>query len=239
MDKYKKYFAEALGTLVLTFMGCGAAVLHSNPNIETSTVTFTLTVAFVFGLAVVAMAYAIGGISGCHINPAISLAMFIRKRISGKDFAAYVVSQIIGAIAGIAILCAIVATSSTLKAGAYGSNGTGTIGIGGSLITEVVLTFIFVLTVLRVTADESKSANAGLIVGLTLVLVHLVGIPLTGTSVNPARSIAPAIFAGGDSLKEVWIFIVAPLAGAALAAVADQYFFVKEKTELRKAKKKK
>ena len=210
-----KYFAEGLGTGVLTFMGCGAAVV-----LGTEVGEGHLPVALAFGLSIVAMAYVIGGISGCHINPAVSFGMLLSKRISGKEFCFYVIAQIIGAICAGALLKLLASIYEVGDlTGGLGSNGFGTVGMVGAIIVEVILTFIFVLVILGVTADAAKGAVAGIVIGLSLTFVHIVGIPLTGTSVNPARSIGPAIFAGGDALSELWVFIVAPLAGAAIAAL--------------------
>lgn len=211
----KKYVAEGIGTGVLTFMGCGAAVV-----LGTDIGGGHLAVALAFGLSIVAMAYVIGNISGCHINPAVSFGMLLSKRISGKEFCFYVIAQIIGAIVAGALL-KMLATFYSVgdQTGGLGSNGFGTVGMAGAIIVEIILTFIFVLTILGVTADTSKGAVAGIVIGLTLAFVHIVGIPLTGTSVNPARSIGPAIFAGGDALSQLWVFIVAPLVGAAIAAL--------------------
>lgn len=212
----QKYFAEGIGTGVLTFMGCGAAVV-----LGADTGIGHLAVALAFGLSIVAMAYVIGGISGCHINPAVSFGMLLSKRISGKEFCFYVIAQVVGAICAGALLKWLASVYEYGdQTGGLGSNGFGTVGMGGAIIVEIILTFIFVLTILGVTSDVSKGAVAGIVIGLTLAFVHIVGIPLTGTSVNPARSIGPAIFAGGDALSELWVFIVAPLAGAALAALA-------------------
>ena len=219
-NSLRKYFAEVVGTAVLVFMGCGSAVF-----LGCDAAGGHLAVALAFGLSIVAMAYVIGNVSGCHINPAVSLAVFLDKRISAADFCAYVVSQIIGAVIGAALLKAMSTIVGVDHTGGLGSNlvkGAG--GIGGALIIEIILTFIFVLVILGVTADASKGAIAGVVIGLTLTFVHIVGIPLTGTSVNPARSIGPALFAGGDALSEIWVFIVAPLIGAALAALAYQLF---------------
>jgi aquaporin Z len=211
----KKYVAEGVGTGVLTFMGCGAAVV-----LGTNVGGGHLAVALAFGLSIVAMAYVIGGVSGCHINPAVSFGMLLSKRISGKEFCFYVIAQIVGAVCAGALLKMLAAIyQAGDQTGGLGSNGFGTVGMGGALIVEIVLTFIFVLTVLGVTADGSKSAVAGIVIGLTLAFVHIVGIPLTGTSVNPARSIGPAVFAGGDALSQLWVFTVAPLVGAAIAAL--------------------
>jgi len=215
MSDFKKYPAEALGTFVLTFMGCGAAVF-----LGAGVAGGHLAVAFAFGLAIVAMAYTIGSVSGCHINPAVSLGAFLDGRLSAKDFCGYVVAQIIGAIAGGGLLFFLVDTGLTDYTGGLGTNGVASAGgIANALIIEVVLTFIFILVILSVTANEKMASVAGIVIALTLVFVHIVGIPLTGTSVNPARSIGPAIFAGGDALSDLWVFIVAPLIGAALAVL--------------------
>jgi aquaporin Z len=218
MSNTKKYIAECLGTFILTFMGCGSAVfLGCDIN------GGHLAVALAFGLSIVAAAYVIGGVSGCHINPAVSLAMLLDKRLSSKDFIGYVVSQVIGAFLAAALLKALTAFGITDLTGGLGSNGiAGAGGIGGALIIEIVLTFIFILTILGVTANEKMGSVAGIVIGLTLTFVHIVGIPLTGTSVNPARSLGPAIFAGGDALANVWVFIVAPLVGAVLAVFVYQ-----------------
>lgn len=209
----KKYVAEFFGTAILVFMGCGSAVFL---GVEPS--GGHLAVALAFGLAIVATAYVIGNISGCHINPAVSLAVFLSKKMSGADFVGYVIAQIVGAIAGAGLLRYLSFVAGVDHTGGLGSNGVTNAGgpIGG-LVTEIVLTFIFVFTILGVTSDESKSSVAGIVIGLTLTFVHIVGIPLTGTSVNPARSIGPAIFAGGNALSTLWVFIVGPLVGAILA----------------------
>jgi len=232
-DAFKKYVSEFIGTAVLVFMGCGSAVF-----LGAATPGGHLAVAFAFGLSIVAMAYVIGNVSGCHINPAVSLAAFLDKRINATDLAGYVVSQIIGAIVGAAVLKWMSSLAGTDLTGYLGSNlAVGAGGIVGAILIEVVLTFIFVLTILGVTADQSKGSVAGIVIGLTLTFVHIVGIPLTGTSVNPARSIGPAIFAGGAALADLWIFIVAPLAGAALAAFVYRVVKVKEKETKHKGKK--
>ena len=215
----KKFFAECIGTMVLTLLGCGTAVFVGCG--DTAGVAAT---ALAFGLSVVAMAYTIGGISGCHINPAITLGVVLSKRMSWKDAGLYWCGQFLGGVIGAAILYAII--QYTGAPGAMGSpegmGANGTANAGGScgaLLVEFIATFLFVLTVLG-TTDEKKGAGnlAGLAIGLCLVLIHLVCINLTGTSVNPARSLGPALFAGGDALKDVWVFIAAPLAGGALAA---------------------
>lgn len=208
----KKLVAEAVGTMTLVLMGCGAAVFNGGAV----SVAAVLTIAFAFGLSVVAMAYTIGGISGCHINPAITLGVWLSGRMSGKEAGEYMVAQVVGAILGSAILFAI---SSGMGIEGTGANGYGDGMLLPALIAEVVFTFIFVLVVLGSTASDSGAPKfAGLAIGLTLVLVHIVCIPITGTSVNPARSIGPAIFGGAAALSQLWLFIVAPFIGAALSA---------------------
>lgn len=208
----KKLVAEAVGTMTLVLMGCGAAVFNGGAV----SVAAVLTIAFAFGLSVVAMAYTIGGISGCHINPAITLGVWLSGRMSGKEAGEYMIAQVVGAILGSAILFAI---SSGMDIEGTGANGYGDGMLLPALIAEVVFTFIFVLVVLGSTASDSGAPKfAGLAIGLTLVLVHIVCIPITGTSVNPARSIGPAIFGGANALSQLWLFIVAPFIGAALSA---------------------
>lgn len=210
----KKYLAEMVGTMVLVLMGCGTAVSLAC-GVDTASVVGT---AAAFGLAVVAMAYTIGGVSGCHINPAITLACLISGRINSKDAFMYMIFQVIGAFIGSALLALLVEDLTPLGT-ATGANVCAG-GVTNGLIAEIVLTFIFVLVVLGAT-DEKKGAGnfAGLAIGLSLILIHLVGIHYTGTSVNPARSIAPAVFEGGVALEQLWVFIVGPFAGAALSAV--------------------
>ena len=214
----KKYIAEFLGTLVLVLFGTGIAVVSGGDLVATS---------LAFGLAIVACAYVIGNISGCHVNPAVSFAMLIYKKLNIKDFICYVVSQVLGAIAGTAILFFILSNTNlgttALGANFYGELSATNISLVAAIVTEIVLTFVFIYTILGVTSDESKSSIAGLVIGLTLTFVHLIGIPLTGTSVNPARSLAPAIFLGGEAIKQIWVFILAPLVGGALAALTFKY----------------
>ena len=213
----KKYYAELIGTFVLTFLGCGAAV-SLNCGSDTASIVGT---AVAFGLAVVAMAYTIGGISGCHINPAITLGVYLSGRMNAKDCGMYMLFQVIGAIIAAALLALIVSTDPGLARGtATGANACASGNLWTGLIVEFVLTFIFVLVVLGATAKTNGATNnfAGLAIGLALVLIHLVGINYTGTSVNPARSIGPALFEGGAALEQIWIFILGPLAGGALAA---------------------
>ena len=213
----KKYLAEMVGTMVLVLLGCGTAV-SLNCGADTASVVGT---AIAFGLAVVAMAYTIGGISGCHINPAITLGCLLTKRISAKDACMYMIFQVIGAFIGSAILFALVSTSPDAVQGAATGANACQAGISQTtaFIAEAVLTGIFVFVVLG-TTDAKKGAGqfAGLAIGLSLILIHLVGIHYTGTSVNPARSIAPAVFQGGQALTDLWIFIVGPFVGSVLAA---------------------
>lgn len=206
--------------MVLVLMGCGSAVFSGSVAGTVGAGTGTLGVALAFGLAVVAMAYTIGGISGCHINPAITLGVYLSGRMSGKDAGMYMLSQVIGAVIGSAVLFALVSTGAHDGPTSTGSNSFKDGMALQAFIAEAVFTFIFVLVVLG-TTDPEKGAGkfAGLAIGLTLVLVHIVCIPITGTSVNPARSIGPALFDGGVALKQLWLFIVAPFAGAALSAV--------------------
>ncbi len=228
----KKYIAEFIGTAVLVIFGCGTAMLV---GCDAESGSGYLLTALAFGLVIVGMAYCIGNISGCHINPAVSLGVLISGGMKIVDFIGYVIAQFLGAIAGSGILYLIFDMGEIVdKTGGYGSNGLAGVNdsIGIGFLVEVILTFVFVLTVIGVT---SKSANhgsfGGLIIGLTLTLVHILGIGFTGTSVNPARSLGPAIFAGGDALANVWIFILAPLVGAAIAAIVYKVLAPKDKAE--------
>ena len=218
----KKYLCEFLGTCILVLFGCGVAVLTKGELVATS---------LTFGLTIIATAYVIGNVSGCHINPAVSFAMWIDKRISGKDLIGYVAAQVIGAIIGSALLVILINSTGygdfrTLGLGAngYGASTASGITMLGALIVEIILTFVFVLAVLGVTKEKKNSSVAPIVIGLTLTLVHLLGIKFTGTSVNPARSFAPALFLRGDALAQVWVFIVGPLVGAAFAALVS--FFI-------------
>ena len=219
----KKYLAEAVGTMVLVLMGCGVAVslncssVCADPNVVNA--ASVIGTAFAFGLAVVAMAYTIGGISGCHINPAITLGCLLTGRISGKDACGYICGQVVGAFIGSAILYLLTSNVSGLEGTGANDLQSGVSVVGG-LLAEIVFTCVFVLVVLGATSKTNGATNnfAGLAIGLSLVLVHLVCIRYTGTSVNPARSIAPAVFQCGTALTNLWIFIVGPFVGAACAA---------------------
>ena len=214
----KKYICEFMGTLVLVLFGCGTAVISDGNLVAT---------ALAFGLSIIACAYVIGNISGCHVNPAVSLAMLIDGRMSVKDFIWYVIVQVVGALCGSAILYFILSNSVinpvNLGANGYGALSGINVSLIGALVTEVILTFVFVYTILGVTDDESKSSVAGIVIGLTLAFVHILGIGITGTSVNPARSLAPALIIGGTALKQVWVFILAPFIGAALSAIVYKF----------------
>lgn len=203
----RKLICEFVGTMMLVLLACGVAVATGVSYVGT---------ALAFGLVIVAMAYSIGNVSGCHINPAVSLGMALSGRMSWREFGEYVIAQILGAIAGSALLGVILRSYKSL--GANGFDGTN-VTVWIALLVEVILTFVFVLTILGVTDKKENGHVTGIVIGLTLTLVHLVGLPFTGTSVNPARSIGPALLQGGDALSQLWVFIVAPLVGAALAAL--------------------
>ncbi len=220
----KKYIAELIGTMVLVLMGCGSAVIagYAIGNVG---------IAFAFGLAVLAMVYAIGAISGCHINPAISISMFVAGKLSAKDTALYVVFQCVGAIIGAGILYSIAVGQSNfdIAINGLGQNGYAAASpahynLVSAFIAEIVLTFIFLLVIFGSTSERAPKGFAGLAIGLTLVLIHLVAIPIDGTSVNPARSLGPALFVGGTALSQLWVFIVAPIIGGILAAIVWKIF---------------
>ena len=214
----KKYIAECIGTFVLTFFGCGTAIVA---QCSTDNYAGYLITALAFGLSIVAMAYSIGNISGCHINPAVSLAMLLKKKISGMDFIGYVVAQCVGGLLAGGLLLALFGKESGL-----GANGLYKGNVWLSILIEVILTCVFILAILGVTSKTIFSSVAGLVIGLSLTFVHILGIGLTGTSVNPARSLV-AVFAGGSALGALWVFIVAPLIGAVLATVI--YNFLESK----------
>ena len=213
----KKYCAEFIGTLTLVLFGTGVAVLSGN----------LVATSLAFGLAIVACAYVIGDISGCHVNPAVSLSMLLSKKMTLKDFIGYVISQVLGAFAGSLILYFLLKNSNVgvLNLGANGYEALSAVNLSmwPALVTEIILTCIFVYTILGVTSDDKKSNVAGIVIGLTLMFVHLLGISLTGTSVNPARSLAPAILLGGKALSQVWVFIVGPFVGSVLATLLYKY----------------
>ena len=228
MDAMKKYVAECIGTMVLVLIGCGTAMLVGCDAVNGGGYILT---AFAFGLTIVGMAYCVGNISGCHINPAVSLGVLLSKGMIVKDFVGYVISQCIGALLGSGLLAAIFGLGGvTDQTGGFGSNGLGNVhdsAIAG-LLVECLLTFVFVLTILGVTSKKAGHGSfGGIVIGFTLVLVHILGIGLTGTSVNPARSFGPAVVAAmtGNTtpIAQLWVFIVGPLVGAALAAVCYKW----------------
>ena len=224
----RKFLAEVIGTFTLCFMGCGTAMLV---GCDAASGGGYILTALAFGLSIVAMAYSIGNISGCHVNPAVSLAVFLRKGLKPVEFLFYVIAQIIGAVAGVSLIALIFQMGNvTDMTGGFGSNGLGGVNgsFGAGFLLEVVLTFLFVTAILGVTSDKFKHGSfGGLIIGLTLTFVHLVGIGLTGCSVNPARSLGSAIVAAAsgnsDPMRCVIVFIIAPLVGAAIAAVFYNY----------------
>ena len=216
----KKLLAEFVGTATLVLFGCGAAVLGPAPFDQ-------LAVSFAFGLAIVAMAYGIGPVSGCHVNPAVSLGVWLAGRMSINDMVTYWIAQFLGALAGAGILYVIASSAPDFVMGphALGSNGWGE-GYGGNfsmtaaLVFEIVATFLFLVVILGATQVKAPPQMAGLAIGLTLAVIHIVGIQVTGVSVNPARSFGPAVFAQQLAIQQLWLFIVAPLAGAAIAGLA-------------------
>jgi aquaporin Z len=237
-NNYNKYIAEFIGTLTLVLMGCGSAVIAGSNG---TTGVGLLGISFAFGLSVVAMAYAIGHISGCHINPAITIGMVVAGRMKASESIGYIVAQILGAIAGAGILYVIAGGKPgfDISATGLGQNGYDAASPQGysmvsGLIAEVVFTAIFLLVIFGSTSTKNIHGGfAGLAIGLSLVLIHIVGIPVTGVSVNPARSIGPAIFVGGTALSQLWLFIVAPVAGSIIAAFIWRYFV--ETTDVIKA----
>ncbi|PFZ11914.1 aquaporin [Bacillus pseudomycoides] len=219
----KKGIAEFIGTFVLVLFGTGTAVLGG--GIEG---IGTLGIAMAFGLSIVAMAYSIGTISGCHVNPAVSIAMFVNKRMNAMELSYYLLAQVLGGLLGTATLVTIL-KSSNMSLDNLGQNAFGNLGLSGSFLVEFVLTFVFILVIIAVTDKKGNAQLAGLVIGFTLVLVHLLGIPLTGTSVNPARSLAPALFAGGEAVSQLWVFIVAPILGGIVAAIVGKFVLNTEK----------
>lgn len=218
----KKLIAEFVGTFVLVFFGVGAAVFGISGDGAVGTPGVTAVgaagVALAFGFVLLALAYAIGPVSGCHVNPAVTLGVLLNRGITPVEAVGYVIAQVAGAVAGAGVLRLLVASGAVDRTGGLGTNDYGAaINAGGAFLLEVVLTFLLVFVVLLVTGGHPAPGAAGLAIGASLTVIHLVGIPLTGTSVNPARSLGPALFNGGDSLAHVWLFIVAPLVGAVVA----------------------
>ena len=222
----KKYISEFVGTMMLVLLACGVAVV-----VGCSTPAGIIATALAFGLVIVAMAYSIGNVSGCHINPAVSIGMVVAGKMKVKECVKYVISQFLGALAGAAILGLLLGSFDMLGANGFGSllpNGT-EVTWYIALIVEIILTFVFVTAILGVTDKKENGHVTGIVIGLTLTLVHLIGIPFTGTSVNPARSFGPALLQGGKALSQVWVFIVAPVIGSILAGLFYKFVLKKGK----------
>ena len=225
MSDMKKYLAEFLGTFVLVFMGTGSAVVAGKEIV-------VLGIALAFGLSVLVMVYAIGQISGCHINPAITIAMLLNGKIPSKDAFIYIVVQCTGAIIASALLLAVMTglpgyevAPANLGANGYGAGYLGGYSLTSAFIAEVVTSFIFLMVIFGATSRKAPAGFAGIAIGLSLAMIHMVTIPITGTSVNPARSLGPAVVAGGTALAHLWLFLVAPIIGAVIAAVTWRYLF--------------
>jgi aquaporin Z len=225
MSDTQKYLAELIGTFVLVFIGCGSAVVAGKE------VGF-LGISLAFGIAVLVMVYAIGSVSGCHINPAITIAMFLNGKINSKDAGIYIICQCIGAIIAAVLLFAVMTGNPAynIATNGLGQNGYGVASPGGfsllsGLMAEVILTFIFLLVIFGATSKAAPAGFAGIAIGFSLAIIHIVGIPITGVSVNPARSLGPALIVGGTALAQLWLFIIAPIIGAVLAALVWKYVF--------------
>lgn len=222
----KKYIAEVIGTFTLVFFGVGTAVL-AGAGVGLADAVSITGISLAFGISVIAMAYSIGQVSGAHLNPAVSLGVLVAGRMSPADFVGYVIAQVIGGVLAAVVIYVIVMTKTQgydVSASGLGQNGWGegfggSYGLVGAFLFEVIATAIFLIVILGVTSTSGNATMAGLVIGLTLTMIHLVGINITGTSVNPARSIGPALFAGGQAMSQLWLFIVAPLIGATIAGL--------------------
>ncbi len=228
MNDARKYIAELIGTFALVLFGCGSAVIAGDK------IGF-LGISLAFGLAVLAMAYAIGNISGCHINPAVTISMLVARKIKAKDAVIYINMQCIGAIIAAGVLLAIAnglagytLAGNGLGQNGYGANSPGGYSLGAGFLAEVVLTALFLLVIFGSTSKNAPEGFAGIPIGISLVLIHLVGIPITGTSVNPARSLGPAVFVGGAALSQLWLFLIAPVIGGIIAAIIWKLVFEQE-----------
>jgi aquaporin Z len=219
----KKGIAEFIGTFVLVLFGTGTAVLGGGVN-----GIGIIGIGLAFGLSLVVMVYSIGTISGCHVNPAVSIAMFVNKRINAMELVWYIVAQVLGAFLGTAILVSFLKLSN-MSIENLGQNGFAHLESSGAFLVECILSFVFILVIIVVTGKKGNASLAGLVIGLTLLLVHLLGIPLTGSSVNPARSLAPAIFAGGKAVSQLWVYLIAPILGGIIAALVGKFVFDTEK----------
>jgi aquaporin Z len=237
--KWRSLFAEALGTALLVFFAVGTATLTFGFKVTgASESAGVVATALAFGLVLLVLVYAIGPVSGCHINPAVTIGFLVAGRIKVADAVGYWAAQVVGGIVGAAALFGVFHLTSHYAAGTegLGTDGYGSASMvhanaGGAFIAEVVLTFLFVFVILAVTRRASNATVAGLVIGLCLTLVHLIGIPIDGTSVNPARSIGPALFVGGTALRQLWLFIVAPLVGGVLSALAYKVLYPKGEEE--------
>ncbi len=221
----KKYIGEFLGTMLLTFFACGTACI-----LGCTTIQGIIGTSLAFGLVIIVSAYGVASESGCHINPAVSISLVFAGKMKATECVKYIISQILGAFAGSLLLGYFLGSFEILGANGYGNtlpNGT-EVDLLRAIIIEVILTFIFITTILAVTSKKETSALAGIIIGLTLVVIHIIGIPFTGTSVNPARSLAPAILQGGEALKQVWVFILAPTIGAIISGIFYRYILSKK-----------
>jgi len=214
---FKKGIAEFIGTFVLVLFGTGTAVLGGGVN---GIGIFGIGLAF--GLSLLVMAYSIGTISGAHLNPAVSIAMYVNKRLTAQELVGYIVAQVLGAFLGTAILEAFLKLSN-LSSANVGQNTFANLGSWGAFLVEFIVSFVFILVILFVTGKKGNASMAGLVIGFTLLLVHLLSLPLTGTGVNPARSLAPAVFAGGDAVSQLWVYILAPIVGGIIAAVVGKF----------------
>lgn len=230
----KKFVAEFIGTFSLVLFGCGSAVIAGNAAVGPAGIGL-LGISVAFGFAVVAMAYAIGGISGCHINPAVTIGVLTAGKMEAKEAISYIIAQILGAISGAGVLYLIVSGKPGfvmpewgLGANGWGEGYLGQYNTASAFLIETVMTFLFVFVILGTTSKFGNGAMAGLAIGVTLMLIHLVAIPVTGTSVNPARSIGPALFSGGKAIAQLWLFIVAPVLGAILGAFVWKFVFEKK-----------
>lgn len=241
MSLSKRALAEFLGTFWLVFGGCGSAVLAAAyPQLG---IGFA-GVALAFGLTVLTMVYAIGHVSGCHLNPAVSIGLFTGKRFPASDLLPYIVAQVAGAIAAAGVLWVIASgkagfsTAGGFASNGYGAHSPGEYSLVACLVAEIVLTFFFLMVILGATDKRAPQGFAGIAIGLALTLIHLIGIPVTNTSVNPARSTGPALFAGGWAIGQLWLFWVAPIVGAAIAGhVYGMFAEQKEEKALRAAAK--
>ncbi len=230
MEDARKFVAEMLGTMVLVFIGCGSAVIAGGLDVPLGGVGL-VGISLAFGISVLAMAYAIGSITGCHINPAVTIGMLVAGKMKGRDAGIYIGAQCAGAIIGAALLFVVASgmPGYELSVNGLGQNGYGEDGspagytLMACLVAEVVLTFIFLLVIFGSTSKQAPAGFAGIPIGFALAMIHIVGIPITGTSVNPARSLGPALFVGGTALEQLWLFWAAPLAGAVLAALVWKY----------------